>query len=128
MKGTLKSVQQRTFSVQLVPTNLAHHILISGPFDNYNLASSCFSSYFQSFSLSARTGRFQFLHVGDLSTRVDTVSATLGQAFIQMSLMGCQQNLVQRYMSLNTERDIQKYAIYRVTCETICKKLYSRFL
>lgn len=43
-----------------------------------------------------------------MSTRVDTVSAVLGQAFIQLSILGCQQNLVQRYMSLGSLKEVSK--------------------
>lgn len=42
---------------------------------------------------------------------MDTVSAVLGQAFIQLSMMGCQQNMVQRYMSLKTNREVT-YSLY----------------
>lgn len=55
------------------------------------------------------SGRYHFLHVGDLTTRVDTVSATIGQAIIQISIVGCQQNLVQRYMSLKDIHQVRKY-------------------
>lgn len=53
--------------------------------------------------------RFKFLtSSGDLSTRVDTVSAWLGQLFMSLSLMGCQQNFVQRYVSMKNFAEVKK--------------------
>lgn len=56
-----------------------------------------------------RLGFFTFS--GDLTTRADTVSAWLGQLFISMSLLGCQQNFVQRYVSMNTFKEVKKWKI-----------------
>ena len=54
-------------------------------------------------------GRFQFFTAtGDLSTRVDTVSAWLGQLFMSLSLMGCQQNFVQRYVSMKSFKEVKQ--------------------
>lgn len=39
---------------------------------------------------------------GDLTVRVDTISAWLGQLFMSLSLYGCQQNFVQRYLSMKS--------------------------
>lgn len=53
--------------------------------------------------------RFKFMtSTGDLSTRVDTVSAWLGQLFMSLSLMGCQQNFVQRYVSMKNFAEVKK--------------------
>lgn len=53
--------------------------------------------------------RFKFLTAnGDLSTRVDTVSAWTGQLFMSLSLMGCQQNFVQRYVSMKNFAEVKK--------------------
>lgn len=54
-------------------------------------------------------GRFEFFtSSGDLSTRVDTVSAWAGQLFMSLSLMGCQQNFVQRYVSMKSFAEVKK--------------------
>lgn len=53
--------------------------------------------------------RFKFFTAsGDLSTRVDTVSAWAGQLFMSLSLMGCQQNFVQRYVSMKSFAEVKK--------------------
>ncbi|KAJ6637844.1 Sodium-coupled monocarboxylate transporter 1, partial [Pseudolycoriella hygida] len=54
-------------------------------------------------------GRLQlFTFTGDLTTRVDTGSAYLGQLFISLSILGCQQNLVQRYLSMKSEKEVKR--------------------
>lgn len=37
------------------------------------------------------------------------MSAFLGNIFIVLSQMGCQQNFVQRYLSMSSQKDITKY-------------------
>lgn len=54
-------------------------------------------------------GRLDFFTFsGDLTTRVDTLSAWTGQLFISLSLLGCQQNFVQRYVSMKTFAEVKK--------------------
>ncbi|XP_059611240.1 sodium-coupled monocarboxylate transporter 1 [Phlebotomus argentipes] len=54
-------------------------------------------------------GRFQFFNFsGDFTLRVDTVSAWVGQLFMSLSQFGCQQNFVQRYVSLKTFAEVKK--------------------
>lgn len=54
-------------------------------------------------------GRLDFFTVtGDPTTRIDTLSAWLGQLFISLSVLGCQQNNVQRYMSMNTRKEVTR--------------------
>lgn len=54
-------------------------------------------------------GRLNFFtFTGDLTTRIDTLSAWLGQLFISLSVLGCQQNNVQRYMSLKSQKDVNR--------------------
>lgn len=54
-------------------------------------------------------GRLKFFQFsGDITTRVDTLSAWLGQLFISLSVLGCQQNNVQRYMSMKSEKDVTR--------------------
>lgn len=53
--------------------------------------------------------RLKFLNfTGDLTVRVDTTSATLGQLFVSLSQFGCQQNFMQRYVSLKSLREVKK--------------------
>lgn len=61
------------------------------------------------YEINRDNDRFKFLTAtGDLSTRVDTVSAWLGQLFMSLSLMGCQQNFVQRYVSMKSFEEVKK--------------------
>lgn len=55
------------------------------------------------------TDRLQFFNLtGDITSRVDTMSAWMGQLFVSIGILGCQQNLVQRYLSMNSEKEIRK--------------------
>ena len=49
-----------------------------------------------------------FTFTVDITTRVDTLSAWLGQLFISLSVLGCQQNNVQRYMSMKSQKDVTR--------------------
>lgn len=54
-------------------------------------------------------GRLDFFTLtGDATTRVDTLSAWLGNLFISLSVLGCQQNNVQRYMSMKSQKDVTR--------------------
>jgi sodium-coupled monocarboxylate transporter 8/12 len=55
------------------------------------------------------TGRLNFFNfTGDMTTRVDTTSAWIGQLFMSLSLFGCQQNFVQRYLSMKSTKEVTK--------------------
>lgn len=57
------------------------------------------------------SGRLKFFNfTGDMTVRVDTLSAWIGQLFISLSLFGCQQNFVQRYLSMKSISEVRKYA------------------
>ncbi|XP_037029311.1 sodium-coupled monocarboxylate transporter 1 [Bradysia coprophila] len=61
------------------------------------------------YNINRDNGRLQlFTFTGDLTTRVDTGSAYLGQLFISLSILGCQQNLVQRYLSMKSEKEVKR--------------------
>uniref|UniRef100_A0A1L8DES3 Putative sodium/solute symporter n=1 Tax=Nyssomyia neivai TaxID=330878 RepID=A0A1L8DES3_9DIPT len=61
------------------------------------------------FNIVKDEGRLQFFNfTGDLTVRVDTTSAFLGQLFMSLSQFGCQQNFVQRYVSLKTFAEVKK--------------------
>lgn len=49
-----------------------------------------------------------FTFSGGVTSRVDTVSAWVGQLFISLSVLGCQQNLVQRYLSMKDVKEVRK--------------------
>jgi solute carrier family 5 (sodium-coupled monocarboxylate transporter), member 8/12 len=58
---------------------------------------------------SRDSGRLNFFNFnGDLTVRVDTMSAWIGQLFISLSLFGCQQNFVQRYLSMKSIKEVRK--------------------
>lgn len=62
--------------------------------------------HFNNMNIAGRLQLFTF--TGDLTTRVDTGSAYLGQLFISLSILGCQQNLVQRYLSMKSEKEVKR--------------------
>ncbi|XP_076651667.1 sodium-coupled monocarboxylate transporter 1 [Halictus rubicundus] len=52
-------------------------------------------------------GRLDFFNMDtDPTLRVTTLSATLGQLFMSLSIFGCQQNFVQRYCSMTSQRKV----------------------
>ncbi|XP_043270339.1 sodium-coupled monocarboxylate transporter 2-like isoform X2 [Venturia canescens] len=54
-------------------------------------------------NVTSERGRFDFFDFNmDPTIRVTTVSATLGQLFMSLSVFGCQQNFVQRYCSMSS--------------------------
>ncbi|XP_049317937.1 sodium-coupled monocarboxylate transporter 1 [Bactrocera dorsalis] len=54
-------------------------------------------------------GRLQFFNfTGDMTVRVDTLSAWIGQLFMSLSQFGCQQNFMQRYVSLKSMSDVRR--------------------
>ncbi|OAD55073.1 Sodium-coupled monocarboxylate transporter 2 [Eufriesea mexicana] len=54
-------------------------------------------------------GRLEFFDTDlDPTRRVTTLSATLGQLFMSLSIFGCQQNFVQRYCSMTSQRKVIK--------------------
>lgn len=58
------------------------------------------------------SGRLDFFKfTGDMTVRVDTTSAWLGQLFMSLSLFGCQQNFVQRYLSMKSIKEVTKYVV-----------------
>lgn len=54
--------------------------------------------------------RLKFFHTtGDPTTRVDTISAWVGQLFMSISVLGCHQCIAQRYLSMKTVKQVQRY-------------------
>lgn len=59
--------------------------------------------------VSNARGRLDFFNFDmDPSIRVTTVSAFWGQLFMSLSIFGCQQNFVQRYVSMNSQSKVTK--------------------
>lgn len=59
--------------------------------------------------INRENGRLDFFTLnGDITARIDTLSAWLGQLFISLSVLGCQQNNVQRYMSMKSQKDVTR--------------------
>lgn len=55
------------------------------------------------------SGRLNFFNfTGSMKIRVDTTSAWLGQLFMSLSLFGCQQNFVQRYLSMKSIKQVTR--------------------
>jgi len=44
----------------------------------------------------------------DPTIRVTTLSALFGQLFMSLSIFGCQQNFVQRYCSMDSQRAVTR--------------------
>lgn len=69
----------------------------------------------KSIKINRDHGRLDFFTLtGDVTTRIDTLSAWLGQLFISLSVLGCQQNNVQRYMSMKSQKDVTRYDIVNI--------------
>eukprot|EP00102_Acyrthosiphon_pisum_P021075 XP_016658285.1 PREDICTED: sodium-coupled monocarboxylate transporter 2-like [Acyrthosiphon pisum] len=61
------------------------------------------------FEVTKERDRLDFFNFNmDPTLRVSTVSATLGQLFMTLSMFGCQQNLVQRYFSMDSQKQVEK--------------------
>ncbi|XP_020284562.1 sodium-coupled monocarboxylate transporter 1 [Pseudomyrmex gracilis] len=65
-------------------------------------------------------GRLDFFDFNiDPTVRVSTVSATLGQLFMSLSIFGCQQNFVQRYCSMSSQKKVVKTMMANMPIITI---------
>ncbi|XP_061386173.1 sodium/iodide cotransporter [Musca vetustissima] len=61
------------------------------------------------YDINQKDGRLSFFNfTGDFSVRVDTTSAWLGQLFVSLSQFGCQQNFMQRYVSLKSLKEVKR--------------------
>ncbi|XP_023177962.1 sodium-coupled monocarboxylate transporter 2 [Drosophila hydei] len=67
------------------------------------------------YQLNRDNGRLSFWNfTGDLTVRVDTTSAWLGQLFMSLSQIGCQQNFMQRYVSLKSLKEVRRVMLSNV--------------
>lgn len=72
------------------------------------------------FYLSKRDGRLNFFNWStDLTARVTTTSALVGQLFMSLSIFGCQQNFVQRYCSMESQKKVTKTLMYNIPVITV---------
>ncbi|XP_076265749.1 sodium-coupled monocarboxylate transporter 1 [Rhynchophorus ferrugineus] len=72
------------------------------------------------FYLSKRDGRLDFFNWStDLTARVTTTSALVGQLFMSLSIFGCQQNFVQRYCSMESQKKVTKTLMYNIPVITV---------
>ncbi|XP_017105011.1 sodium-coupled monocarboxylate transporter 2 [Drosophila bipectinata] len=67
------------------------------------------------YQLNRDNGRLNFFNfTGDMTVRVDTTSAWLGQLFMSLSQIGCQQNFMQRYVSLKSLKQVRRVMLTNV--------------
>ncbi|XP_022224905.2 LOW QUALITY PROTEIN: sodium-coupled monocarboxylate transporter 1 [Drosophila obscura] len=67
------------------------------------------------YQLNRENGRLSFWNfTGDMTVRVDTLSAWLGQLFMSLSQIGCQQNFMQRYVSLKSLKQVRRVMLSNV--------------
>lgn len=79
------------------------------------------------YTANSDSGRLKFFQfTGDMTTRVDTTSAWLGQLFMSLSLFGCQQNFVQRYVSMKSLKDVKRFVQFNFIQQN--KKNNEKFL
>lgn len=65
-------------------------------------------------------GRLDFFNFDmDPTIRVTTVSAIVGQLFMSLSIFGCQQNFVQRYCSMESQRKVTKTLMFNIPVMTV---------
>lgn len=60
-------------------------------------------------------GRLNFFNFNpDPTVRVTTISAVLGNLFMSLSILGCQQSFVQRYCSMESQQQVTKVLMYNI--------------
>ncbi|KAK9695296.1 Sodium:solute symporter family [Popillia japonica] len=55
----------------------------------------------------------------DPTLRVTTISALVGQLFMSLSIFGCQQNFVQRYCSMKSQKQVTKTLMFNIPVITV---------
>lgn len=74
----------------------------------------------ESIKVTKDSHRLDFFNfTGDTTVRVDTFSAWFGQLFISMSLFGCQQNFIQRYLSMPSLKKVTKMMMSNIPMITV---------
>jgi Na+/proline symporter len=66
------------------------------------------------------SGRLNFLNFsGDMTVRVDTTSAWIGQLLMNISICGCQQGYVQRFLSMKNSKAVCKMLMSNIPVLTV---------
>ncbi|XP_060529145.1 sodium-coupled monocarboxylate transporter 1 [Cylas formicarius] len=72
------------------------------------------------YRVAKEDGRLDFFNFNlDPSIRVTTMSAVIGQLFMSLSIFGCQQNFVQRYCSMDSQKKVTKTLMYNIPVITV---------
>lgn len=72
------------------------------------------------FERNRADGRLNFLNFSmDPTIRVTTTSALVGQLFMSLSIFGCQQNFVQRYCSMDSQKKVTKTLMCNIPVITV---------
>ncbi|CAH1375121.1 unnamed protein product [Tenebrio molitor] len=72
------------------------------------------------FERNKADGRLDFLNFNmDPTIRVTTTSALIGQLFMSLSIFGCQQNFVQRYCSMDSQKKVTKTMMWNIPVITV---------
>ncbi|XP_045473310.1 sodium-coupled monocarboxylate transporter 1 isoform X2 [Harmonia axyridis] len=72
------------------------------------------------FQTNKEDGRLDFLNFDlDPTLRVTTTSALIGQLFMSLSIFGCQQNFVQRYCSMDSQKKVTKTLMFNIPVITV---------
>ncbi|KAK5644642.1 hypothetical protein RI129_005942 [Pyrocoelia pectoralis] len=72
------------------------------------------------FETNINGGRLKFFNFDmDPTIRVTTTSALIGQLFMSLSILGCQQNFVQRYCSMGSQRKVTNTLMCNIPVITI---------
>ncbi|CAH1111191.1 unnamed protein product [Psylliodes chrysocephalus] len=70
--------------------------------------------------INKANGRLEFFNFNtDPSIRVTTISAVVGQLFMSLSILGCQQSFVQRYCSMESQKQVTKTLMYNMPVITV---------
>ncbi|XP_048507117.1 sodium-coupled monocarboxylate transporter 1 [Athalia rosae] len=71
-------------------------------------------------NVTVERGRLDFLDFNtDPTIRVTTISAIVGQLFMSLSIFGCQQNFVQRYCSMSSQKKVTRTLMANVPVITV---------
>ncbi|XP_008198466.1 sodium-coupled monocarboxylate transporter 1 isoform X1 [Tribolium castaneum] len=72
------------------------------------------------FERNKADGRLDFFNFSmDPTIRVTTTSALIGQLFMSLSIFGCQQNFVQRYCSMDSQKKVTKTLMCNIPVITV---------
>nr|XP_023016960.1 sodium-coupled monocarboxylate transporter 1 [Leptinotarsa decemlineata]XP_023016961.1 sodium-coupled monocarboxylate transporter 1 [Leptinotarsa decemlineata] len=71
-------------------------------------------------TVNKQDGRLDFFNFSfDPTARVTTTTAIIGQLFMSLSIFGCQQNFVQRYCSMDSQKKVTKTMMCNIPVITV---------